>query len=69
MSYLGNLIKFAKKLVEHVDKFTRGAITGQTGETNNISVQNTAKKQLALHIRKKLPRNILKQKTMNVKYS
>lgn len=38
--YLGNLIKFAKQLVQHVHQLSRRTVAGQLCESHNVSVQN-----------------------------
>lgn len=63
MRYLGDLIEFAKKLVQHVDKFARRAIAGQTGEANNIGIQNTVRNSNTLDSRRKHFRYITKLNT------
>ena len=43
LNYLCNLVKFAEELIQHVHKFTWGAVAGQSGEADNVSIQNAAK--------------------------
>ena len=42
LSYLCNLVKLAKEFIQHVHKFTWGAVTGQPGEAHDVGVQNAA---------------------------
>lgn len=41
--YLGYLVEFAEKLVEHVHQFSRRAVAGQAREPDDVCVQNAAK--------------------------
>lgn len=43
ISYLSNLIKFAKQLIQHVHQFSRRTVAGQLCESYNVSVQNAKK--------------------------
>ena len=40
-THLGNLVKLAKQFVEHNDELFGRAVAGQSGEADNVSVENT----------------------------
>lgn len=40
--YLGNLVEFAKKLIEHVHQFSWRAVAGQACKPDDVCVQNAA---------------------------
>lgn len=40
LSYLCNLVKFAKQLIQHVYEFAWRTVTGQSGESHNICIEN-----------------------------
>ena len=45
LNYLCNLVKLAEKFIQHMHKFTWGAVTGQPGEAHNVSIQYAAQNQ------------------------
>ena len=47
-TYLCNLIKFAKELIEHMHQFPRGTVTGKTCESHNICIQDAMKQDAML---------------------
>lgn len=46
LSYLSNLVKFAKELIQHVHKFAWGAITGQPSEAHNVGIEYAAESRI-----------------------
>lgn len=45
MTHLGNLVKLAKQFIEHDDQLFGRTVTGQSGEANNVSIENTERKK------------------------
>ena len=50
LSYLCNLVKFAKKFIQHVHEFTWRAVAGQSGETNDICIEDAAENKHKEHV-------------------
>lgn len=45
ITHLGNLVKLAKQFIKHNDKLLGRTVTGQSGEANNVCIQNTGREK------------------------